>query len=394
MFLSRGVLRGVAAVSLLSLMASAQSDLVDQMTTPERLQKHAWWPTKLSTTAGQYVGNKACAACHASISRSQAKSEMAQTLMPADQSPFLTSQYGKQITVDGYVYQIFHDSHGPAFRVTSTTPPITKPLTWAFGSGKISQVYLTPENSGYNESYNESHFSYFESIDGFDLTPAQPSVRGASTNRESSPDAGKRAGGRTVEMPEARRCFSCHAADVPATGPITNVIIQGVACEACHGPGKDHTVAMQADLPEGPGLIMNPAHLRPVDLVDFCGACHATSMDIQMGGSLGLPSVRFTPYRLQNSRCWRNDPRIQCTGCHDPHQPLAREVSVYDQKCLACHVADKNAKPTAERPGHACLVSTKDCVSCHMPKYELPGMHHKFTDHDIRVVRAGAPIPE
>lgn len=378
----------VAAVVMVSLMAFAQNDLVEQMTTPERLHKYPWWPTKLSATPDQFVGNKACASCHASIAMAQASSEMAQTLMPASQSPYLTSYYGKRIKVDGFVYQIFRGPQDPEFKVISVTPPITKPLAWAFGSGKISQVYFTPEEN----HYNESHFSYFESIDGFDLTPAQPSVRVASTASEPSSDAAKRAGGRTVEMAEARRCFSCHAADVPASGPIEDVIL-GVSCEACHGPGKEHTVAMEAGLPEGPALIMNPAHLRPVDQVDFCGACHATSMDIQLDGSLGLPSVRFPAYRLENSRCWMNDSRIQCTACHDPHQPIVHQVSSYDEKCLACHVTAGQPKSSAGHPGLACPVSAKDCASCHMPKYDLPGVHHRFTDHDIRVVRAGAPIP-
>lgn len=386
---SRHLIVTLAAVLMVSLMASSQSDLVDQMTTPERLQKQPWWPTKLSTAPDQFVGNKTCAACHASIAKSQAKSEMAETLIPADQSEILASHSGKQITVDGFHYELFDGPQGASFRLVSSTPPISKPLTWAFGSGKISQVYLTPENNG----FNESHFSYFGSIDGFDITPAQPSVRGASAARDASSDASKRAGGRTVDMIEARRCFACHAADVPANGPIVN-IIPGVVCEACHGPGSDHTIAMRADLPQGPGLIFNPAYLRPVDQVDFCGSCHATSMDIQLGGALGLPSVRFPAYRLQNSRCWRNDARIQCTACHDPHQPLEHEASFYDRKCLACHVPDVHIQPTAEQPGHACPVSDKDCTSCHMPKYELPGMHHEFTEHDIRVVRAGAPIPE
>jgi hypothetical protein len=368
--------------------ASSQSNMVDQMTTPERLRQQVWWPTKLSSAPDKFVGNEVCAACHAAIVKSQATSEMAQTLMPAEQSPFLTSRYGKQVTVDGFVYRIFRGPEGPAFQVVSSTSPITKPLTWAFGSGKISQVYSTPEE----DHFNESHFSYFESIDGFDLTPAQPSVRVASTIGEQHSDAMKRAGGRTVNMVEARRCFSCHAADVPASGPIANVI-PGVSCEACHGPGKDHTVAMQAGLPQGTALIMNPARLRPVDQVDFCGACHATSMDIQLDGGLGLPTVRFPAYRLQNSRCWRNDSRIQCTACHDPHQPIVHEVSSYDQKCLACHVTAAQSKSAADRPGHACPVNAKDCAGCHMPKYDFPDVHHKFTDHDIRVVRAGAPFP-
>jgi formate-dependent nitrite reductase cytochrome c552 subunit len=38
-------------------------------------------------------------------------------------------------------------------------------------------------------------------------------------------------------------------------------------------------------------------------------------------------------------------------------------------------------------------VGTKRCVGCHMPKVELPGAHFKFTDHWIRVVKAGDPFP-
>jgi len=29
-----------------------------------------------------------------------------------------------------------------------------------------------------------------------------------------------------------------------------------------------------------------------------------------------------------------------------------------------------------------------------MPKYELPSMHYKFTDHRIRVAGKDAPFPE
>jgi hypothetical protein len=38
-------------------------------------------------------------------------------------------------------------------------------------------------------------------------------------------------------------------------------------------------------------------------------------------------------------------------------------------------------------------MSTHDCITCHMPRYELPDGHIKFFDHNIRVVRPGAPYP-
>jgi hypothetical protein len=79
-------------------------------------------------------------------------------------------------------------------------------------------------------------------------------------------------------------------------------------------------------------------------------------------------------------------------ACHDPHVPLVREAASYDARCLSCHVPAASgaapAKPTNDRPGRACPVARESCVTCHMPKYEAPGMHHEFTDHRIRIVAA------
>jgi len=114
-------------------------------------------------------------------------------------------------------------------------------------------------------------------------------------------------------------------------------------------------------------------------------------IDMHVNGSV---NVRFQPYRLENSKCWDpTDQRIACIACHDPHQELVRQTSAYDVKCLACHVNAPQAKPTSSHPGPVCPVARQNCASCHMPKVDLPGAHHAFTDHDIRIVRAGAPYP-
>ena len=372
--------------SAIFLIGASRDTLVDQMTTPERIDMYPWWPTKLATAKDKFAGSAVCAECHADISRSQQQSEMAQSLMPADKSEHLANEYGKTLSVDGFEYEIQKTAQGPSFVLRSGLSSVSKPMVWAFGSGKISQVYMTPET----DFYNESHFSYFDSIRGFDSTPAQPVLRVAG--QDEPQDAAKKAVGRHVDMHEVRRCFACHAANVPAVGPINN-ILPGATCETCHGPGADHAAAMRANLQNVGTLIMNPRHLRPVDQVDFCGSCHATSMDVQMAGNFGLATVRFPAYRLQNSACWRDDARIQCTGCHDPHKPLLRETAAYDPRCLACHVSGNGAQPDGTHPGKACPVATKDCASCHMPKYEFPDVHHKFTDHQIRVVRKGETIP-
>jgi hypothetical protein len=41
----------------------------------------------------------------------------------------------------------------------------------------------------------------------------------------------------------------------------------------------------------------------------------------------------------------------------------------------------------------SCPVAETRCDICHMPKVEIPGTHFKFTDHRIRIMRAGEPYP-
>jgi len=54
--------------------------------------------------------------------------------------------------------------------------------------------------------------------------------------------------------------------------------------------------------------------------VDYCGSCHRTWWDVTLDESPGLKSLRFQPYRLENSRCWgKGDARLTCVACHDPH---------------------------------------------------------------------------
>ena len=53
---------------------------------------------------------------------------------------------------------------------------------------------------------------------------------------------------------------------------------------------------MKAHLEGGEGLIMSPKHLDRAASVDFCGACHQTWVDVQMGDALGAATARFPAY--------------------------------------------------------------------------------------------------
>jgi hypothetical protein len=105
-----------------------------------------------------------------------------------------------------------------------------------------------------------------------------------------------------------------------------------------------------------------------------CFGCHTTA---------STTANRFDPTHVT--------PGFTCEACHNPHQQLDPDAASYNQNCLSCHTASLAAKPTHDRPGAACPVSTKNCITCHMPQVELPSMHAPFTDHRIRIVREGQP---
>jgi hypothetical protein len=142
--------------------------------------------------------------------------------------------------------------------------------------------------------------------------------------------------------------------------------------------------------------IFNPATLSPIDSIDFCGSCHRTFVDatLSLGETTSTAVVRFQPYRLQQSQCWRatQDARLTCVACHDPHTALNREPGSYDKRCLECH-SPIGPGTAAEHVGKICPKAKSLCVNCHMPKVYVESMHGDFTDHRIRVTRAGEPFP-
>src|SRR6266567_8695045 len=198
------------------------------------------------------------------------------------------------------------------------------------------------------------------------------------------------------DVPFRRQTKSC-ASDVTQTASRSNgrfdpsQLMQGVSCEGCHGPGSAH-VSLAESGSETPGLIFNPSHLPASQSVDFCGACHRTWWDV-VGKYSDVGAIRFPAYRLEGSRCWQEgDARLTCIACHDPHQPLVQDSAAYDDKCLACHQSRKETHNSSTRAAaQRCPVGTSACATCHMAKYEIPGMHLTFTDHKIRIVH-GTPV--
>jgi hypothetical protein len=311
---------------------------------------------------------------------------MGATAMHVENSEILRS-HKMNFGFANYHYEIKTDDGRTIYTVANGTARKNAPLLWAFGTGRVGQSYLFKKE---DQKFYEARVTYFSSVQNLRFTPA----RGLTSAKDLD-----EAMHREVSTGEVERCFGCHTTASNVAGKFDEGnLIPGVSCEACHGPGAAHVSTMRAAKLSGesggPTQIFNPASLQPGDSVDFCGACHATAWDVKLSGNKGVSNTRSQPYRLEKSKCWgRGDTRLTCIGCHDPHKQLQTDPGSYDGACLSCHGRGaKTAGAIDKVTNHteaSCPVATKNCVTCHMPKVDVPEMHYAFTDHKIRIVRPG-----
>lgn len=355
------------------LIVQARNPAPRQFRFPDRHQNQE------TSRITNYAGPAICAECHSSEASSQKATPMAHAATLASESEILRSHRRLSVHIGPYSYQITTEGDRSIYTVGDGTRTISEPVLWAFGRGEAGQTYLFQHNG----AYYQSRVSFFDDTQSLDLTLGAPPLLTPSLDE---------AMGNLLTPDEARLCFRCHTTPA-ATGQLLEVNqLPGVTCEACHGPGARHVTAMRAGNLQT-SFIFNPARLNAGGLTDFCGSCHRTRQQVEAMKVVGVENVRFQPYRLQSSNCWDSeDARIICISCHDPHQQRRTDPAFYDSKCTACHASRRGVK-SITHPGRACPVSSSDCVTCHMPKYALPGGHFKFTDHMIRVVRPGEKYP-
>ncbi|HEY8228088.1 MAG TPA: multiheme c-type cytochrome [Pyrinomonadaceae bacterium] len=340
------------------------------------------WRPNSDSRGVNFIGSKACAECHPRQAR-YLSTAMAQALEVAPNCRIVT-RLGRLTFQNGpFTYNIAREGGTVTYSVNDGQNSIKEPIVYCFGRGDVGQTYIFRHNG----LLYETRVSYFDKLGRLDFTIG---------HRQSVPTSVDDALGRTIGGDEPRQCFGCHS-----TGAVNGMELKldrltpGVGCEACHGPGEKHAVAMK-DKKDERAQIFNPRNLGATDLSQsFCGSCHTSfEQAMLMPGQSGINNIRFQPYRMFNSPGHNtNDLRTSCLACHNPHEQLAREPVYYDSKCLACHLTTAKDIKTERRNAAACPVSTKNCVTCHMPKVELPGMHAAFTDHWIRIAKPGEPVP-
>jgi len=299
-------------------------------------------------------------------------------------NPALETHQNLSAQQNGYNYTVQTRNGKSTYTVSDGTGSLSLPIHWALG--QRSQTFVLEMDGRFYESL----VSFYQRDQSLATTPG---------DEEIVPHSLKEAIGRELPVWEMRNCFTCHATGYHPDEKLDGQkLTPGLNCERCHEGAVEHMAdAERKDLTSLPDTLdeMNAGVTS-----NFCGRCHRTWDRVVREGWHGPPTVRFQPYRIAISRCFdAKDKRISCLACHNPHQEASQSLSFYDSKCLACHSGANTARsspasaaPSAEAP-KTCPVAKENCVSCHMPKVALAGGHAIYTDHQIRIARAGDPYP-
>jgi hypothetical protein len=303
---------------------------------------------------------------------------MAHALETVEECKVLIDHPVLTVTAGKYAYRIERKGSQSNYSVSDGTTTVSMPIRWAMGaSSAIGQTYILEKDG----EFYESRVSWFRELNG--LGPTLGSAGSVPTDVNE-------AAGRLMSGDDKLRCFGCHATKATLGRQLTlEKMTPGVQCGRCHESVETHLAAMALDSYEleVPKELSKLHGISAEQASTFCGQCHRTWAEIAMQRNPSIANIRFQPYRLTGSKCYDpDDVRISCLACHDPHHEVSAKSVDYDAKCLACHGGGK-------RGAKACKVSKENCVTCHMPKLELPGANHKFCDHRIRIVRRNETYP-
>ncbi len=344
-----------------------------------------------------YVGDGACARCHADHARTYREHPMGRSLAPvaaarpverydeAARNPFDAQGFRYRVEPrDGKVWHTESGAGGVEARAE---------VHFAVGSGTRGRSYLV-NRDGY---LFQSPITWYPQKGLWDLSPRY--------ERDNHHFA------RPI-TPECLFCHSNHADHVEHTvnryrGPIFRG--HAVGCERCHGPGQLHVRRHEArENPDGPDdTIVNPGRLEPALRDAVCQQCHLQGqVRVARRGRdpfdyrPGLPLHRFASVflnaaaradtkfvghveQMHASACFRASAgKLGCVSCHDPHRQPAPEkkAAYYRGRCLECH-AQKGCSLAAEERRRR---SPDDsCVACHLPARDADVSHTAVSDHRI-----------
>ena len=354
----------------------------------------------------KYIGDAACAGCHAVEADGFHRHPMGRSILPVAalagklhyehevHNPF--TALGSRFLVERQADRLWHseqrlDVDGKVLAQRRSA------VDYVIGSGQRGHSFFSVQDG----FLFQTSISWFSRDQIWDLSPGfhngQP-------------------------RPVLHECVFCHSGGALPVEHTENryegkvFTSPAIGCERCHGPGELHVKFRAADqLPKGrvDHTIVNPRHLEPARREAVCQQCHleGEARFLRRGRGLfdfrpGLPLEDFWAVYLPSdevqdkhkvvghveqmyeSKCFQaSKGAFGCATCHDPHQPVApaERLPFYRTRCLNCH--EQQHSCTGNRARRA---ERKDsCFECHMTRLHRTDIAHTATT-DHRILRKPA----
>ncbi|APY11975.1 hypothetical protein BWZ22_12370 [Seonamhaeicola sp. S2-3] len=343
-----------------------------------------------------FLGDKACAECHADEVKDWTGSHHDKAMQIATDSTILANFDNITFTSQG-VKSRFFKKEGNYF--VNTEGPDGKyydyKIEYTFGITPLQQ-YIVKFPNGHYQCLRTAWDT--EKNKWFDLYPDFKVVHSEWLHWS-------RGGLNWNNM-----CADCHSTNVRKNykqedhSYNTKYALINVSCEACHGPGKTHVeqAKKQGDKYVATDGMWMTSETQPKELVDQCARCHMRREQYSSYFNFeGTMMDHYFPQVLTNglyypdgqildevyvygsflqSKMYNNN--VTCTNCHNPHSLKLKFEG--NALCLQCH-----AKPTYDTPKHHFHEVNSEgaqCINCHMDGKIYMGNDYR-RDHSFRIPR-------
>ncbi len=334
-----------------------------------------------------YVGSESCKECHSDIYETHIKTAHYGTSAKADKKNIHGNfQKGKNHyrLNDSLGFELVSDRNGAyqqSFLLKEKKQIASDTLGVVIGSGTKGQTYLKWDG----DALYQLQVSYYAPTDEWTNSPGMSQDRFADARPVNS------------------SCLECHVTFAKSTALYgmgntfkRDEILYGVDCERCHGPSERH-VNLHRENPEErhPFAMKTYDDFTQQQRLDACALCHSGIRTPKKPAFAFLPGDTLSHFSivdetvlkeprtldvhgnqyglLKASACFEKTETMLCTTCHDPHKPQRGATAMFNEKCMGCHMANKNIAGCTEKKNRETGMGT-DCISCHMPMLDSKSM--------------------